>query len=104
MAQPRKNAFVLFLLPNSLKVISSNKAAKQMRMNIKSIGKRVYWYIFPIIGFVSLLRSKLGSSTNTFPFEICNAGSYIIILKVGGTDSKNYTDDGSYNKFYLSCI
>jgi len=40
LAQPRKNAFILFPFPNNLNVMSSNKAAKLMRIKINSIGKR----------------------------------------------------------------
>src|ERR1043165_3365013 len=37
LAQPRKNAFLRFLFPNNLKVISSNKAAKLMRKDWKQM-------------------------------------------------------------------
>jgi hypothetical protein len=33
LAQPRKQPFLLFLLPNNLKVISSDKAAKLIKKN-----------------------------------------------------------------------
>ena len=76
-AQPRTKAFLLFLPPNNLKLISSKRAAKLMRAKIKSIGNRWYWYILPIIGFVSLLRSNSGWLLCTLPFEIRRAGSLI---------------------------
>jgi hypothetical protein len=42
LAQPRKKPFFLFLLPNNLKVISSDKAAKLIKIKMNSIRKRRY--------------------------------------------------------------
>jgi hypothetical protein len=39
-AHPSRNAFLLFLPPNNLKVMSSKSAAKLMRIKIKSIGNK----------------------------------------------------------------